>query len=456
MISHIMNKKILSNILIGYTQFNTSVDVWNMNRTFILTIVLMCIGFGVSASVVDSLPTHYIVAFDQSVGKYSSDYQTPSVLSKLDRVLVDNGFDSKRDFVSIVGYTMELGRPSLSRYVRPYTDVEGDKIIWRNIGDGSLRKMFPKWPAGQPSLNPGAAPFASLQSLAKPYIVMATAERKDTTTSVDRTVLLLVSDEIVNGTDDNYAQEWSNVSTINGADYSAMRGLSNTAFAMARNFNEEFKFIQIPIKQGKRDVTRIPISYDGMYKIVPYEVISAEKPSIHSVTDLPSPLPLQRVRGGFRVNVDARSINPKYSITGIEVTDTRGNIIGRSKTGRFDFVIPSGNVHLGDTLGVKMSLLLKDGLYNGSRISSDNPRYSGGMSVRQVVHLQDEAKILGILPLSDFFWWWSPDDIYTAVMIWDIIIILLFITVVLFIGYRVLKRIATYVPRDCDIFISHK
>lgn len=183
-------------------------------------------------------------------------------------------------------------------------------------------------------------------------------------------------------------------------------------------------------------------------------MIPAEKPSIHSVTDMPSPLPLKRVRGGFKLNIETHSLNPKYEITDIEIASATGSQLGNSKNGTFNFVIPSSSVTEGDTLQVLMKLLLKDGYYDGSVISAANDRYRAGMSVKQVVKLQDEAKVLGLFPLKDAFWWWFPNDIFTAVMIWDFILLLIGIIIVVFIFYKLFIKINTYKPANNNLRIT--
>lgn len=285
---------------------------------------------------------------------------------------------------------------------------------------------------------------------------METHNHDGKTTNADKTILLIVSDEVINGADDDYRQEWNHVSVTPGANTSKFKNLANGVFKTMNNFNEEFKFVQTPLKYNGKDQERIFLTADNKYKIIPYEVVPAEKPSIHSVTDMPSPLPLKRVRGGFKLNMETQSLNPKYEITDIEIASATGSQLGKSGDGTFDFVIPSSSVAEGDTLQVLMKLLLKDGYYDGSVISAANDRYRAGMSVKQVVKLQDEAKVLGLFPLKDVFWWWFPNDIFTAVLLWDFILVLIFILIILVL----VKKFSAYSPLSEKITLrpvqSHK
>lgn len=429
------------------TQIN-SICSYNY-KLHIVSLCLLIGNFLASANI----PNHYIIAFDQSIGNYRPDYISSSILKTIDRTLSDNGFDRENDYLSMVAYTMEMGNPSMERFVRPYVSGEST-LLWKKIGDKSLADLFSNWPLGQPLLDQYSAPFGSMQSLAKPYIVMETKEKQDTLAFAGKTYLLLVSDEVVNGTDDNYAQEWNNVSTSLGADYNKFRKLSSEVFETMQNFNEEFKFVQVKFNQGDKSLNRIPISADGMYKIIPYEVVSVERPSIHAISDIPSPLPLQRVRGGFRIDVDAHTLSPKYEISKVQILDSKGTNMGSSDSGKFDIILPSSKIAVGDSLIISLSIILKDGLYNGVIITPENPRYHDGMTVKQAVKIQDEAKVLGILPLADSFWWWFPNDIFSAVMVWDLIILLILIVIIGYTLYRWFVRINAYKPSNDKLKIT--
>ncbi len=387
-----------------------------------------------------TLAGHYIIAFDLSTPRYSDSYLSPSILGKLDAVLKENRYKKGEDYISVLGYSLEH-EPSIERFVRPYRDISGNGILWKNYKN-PLSINMKNWPMGQPGLNNEKGPASSMQSLAKPYSIMATKTSGDSARRVDRTILLLVTDEVVNGSDDDYRQEWNRVKGIAGSEIPVYNRIEDKVFSTMRKFNEEFKFVQIPLVHAGKSRDFIPLSNDGRYKVVGYEVLPAEIPSIHSVTDMPSPLPLKRVRGGVRVNTAVSSVNPKYSIRDIIVTDKNGELLGRSSDGTFDFLIPSGSISEGDSINVSMSLILKDGLYNGSVISYKNDRFKSGMTHRQEFRLPEEGKVLGIFPLHDFFWWWFPTDATKAILLWDVVIILIFIALIMYL----IKKFSAYRP----------
>lgn len=398
------------------------------------------------------LTTHYIVAFDQSVPLYRNEYLSGNIIKTLDKILDENEFRRGKDYISIVGYSLEH-TPSMERFVRPYKDIKNNDILWKRY-KYPLTNNMEDWPSGQPVLNLESGSPSSIQSIAKPYAIMETKGRGESGALVDRTVLLMVTDEVINGADDNYRQEWNRVKAIAGSDIPAYCRIEDDVFLTMRKFNEEYKFVQEPIKYNGNLRDKIPLSVDGGYKIVPYEVVPVEKPSIHAVTDMPSPIPLKRVKGGFRVNANVKSINPKYTIKDITVFGKKGEMLGQSATGDFDFLIPSGKISEGDTINVAMSLLLKDGFYDASILSYKNDRYKSGMTNKQVVKLQDEAKVMGLIPLSDKYWWWFPNDIFSAVMIWDLIILLIGIVIIGVILYICFVRINLYRPSNDKLKIT--
>ncbi len=402
---------------------------------------------------------HFIIAFDQSIEMYrSAVYNNPRILGTLDNLLCHNGYDKEKDYISIVGYSMQLGRPSADNFVRPYNDSEGNDILWNRDYKGSLNRFFPSWPSGEPALNHAGAPFASLQSACKPYIAMAAKAPEGSGLTADRTFVYIVTDGIVNGVDDNYLNEWNNVRLCAGADTRALDAMSKPFFNTIRDFNEDFKYLQtgFMVDAGHK-WPKYALSSDGRYSVVPYELVWADRPSIHAVTDMPSTLPLKRVRGGYGLDMEVRSLDPKYSITSLNIFNREGKQVYSYSAGRNkpqNIRIPSKSIREGDTLTIDMALLLKDGFYNGMTISPLNSRYAEGMTLKEVVKLPEETKVLGIFPLWDIFWWWFPNDAFKAVMVWDVAIVVIILLLVAWCLYRMFVNINTYRPSDSNLKIT--
>ena len=431
--------------------YNKLLMVNNCSLRYVCVIVIMLLTTNYAFAEVKQ-SSHYVVAFDLSIlDKYDSVYRSKSILSKIESFLKQSGFDGKEDYLSFVGYTMYLDPPSQEYFVMPFTWANDGPALWRKINGESLEDVFPYWPIGQPELKPDTWKYASMQSLAKPYAVMETANRFSETgvehTVSDRVFVLLVTDDVVNGTDDNYFEEWKNVSTC--GKYSPYKTgfdrVENDVFTTMRGFNELFSFYHI---------RECNISEDGGYKIIQYEVLPNQIPSLNSVSDFPSLLPLKRIKGGYRMNLEISPINPNYEIKEIQIFDSSGQLICETCNGVFDVEIPSDDLIIGDTLSVAMTLHYKDGVYNGLRMSCNNERYQKALVVNQVVKLQDDAKILGLMPLTDSYWWWSHDDAFTAVMIWDLIILVLFIIAMALVLYICFVIINRYRPSNKNIKIK--
>lgn len=422
----------------------------------ILLIVFMCVPSTIDAGLMlgmssakeaNTSQNHYIIAFDLSVGIYRSDCNSKNTLSSLESHLKKKGYKSGKDYISILGYNLDLENPDEDSIARLFRDPSDKPILWRRLGKNTISSLFPDWPKGKPENAPHF--YASMQSLAKPYLVMGANNNLGNT--ADRTFLVLVTDEVVNGADDDYQKEFQNVLSSPGANIPELRKIKDKVIKTARSFNELFSFIQ---DDDKTLVARH--YYGGEYNIIQYEVIPNQLPSINSVSNFPSLLPLKKVKGGFRLNVNVSSVNKYYKISYIQINNGRGQLLCETDSGEFNNIISSQKIKEGDTLNVSMELIYEDGMYNGMRLSNRNARFRKGLTVEQVVTIPDEAKIMGIMPLTDSLWWFYYDNAAAAVVTWDVILLILFIIFICISAFRMFKRITRYVPDNQVISISKK
>lgn len=402
--------------------------------------------FGVALCMCQSLQakTHYIIAYDKFVGNYNKADQ--SIVHRIDQYLQEKHFSGSEDYISIFEYGLDWITPNMSEFVMPCKDTGNHSIIWRHIPGNTIASIFNayqdnSWPIRSYHLSSG-----SMQSIAKQYLVSAAANVKEHD-FVDKTYLLMVTDMWFNGNDD-YRKEWNSAVEAVPVQFAhGLRNLQSEVFRHLATVNEVLRFIPsqnfVLSNQGK-----------SPYQVVVYEVLANNIPSIQSVTTMPSPLPIKRVRGGFELSLDLSTTNKLYQISDITIKNNKGKTIGRSNNGKVDVKFSSSDVRSGDSLSVQMSLKQLDGIYNGILISPNNPTHRGGMTLNQVVKISDEAKVLGLMPLNDWLWWWYPHDVFTAVMIWDVIIILAFIAVLLYLGYRIFININSYSPSNSNIKIK--
>lgn len=371
---------------------------------------------------------HVIIAFDRAIPNYESTYRDVKTLSMIDKFIQDEiRFDNL--YVSVVGYAMNGGYPDIDDFVVPYTDRESNSVLWRNYN--LLREIFPYWPMGEPNKMSNYFRPGSMQSLAKPYCVMETAV-KDVNCVADATFVIFVTDEKVQGVDDDYSREWEEMSWYNKGAYEKIH---DGVFKKLQQFNETYRF---EFRSRK--------TIDLEYVIASYELLPAVQPSIYSVSDLPSPLPIKRVRGGFTLACKVESHDTHYEVMDWAVYSSSGSLFKRDNDG--NLFIKSNELKDGDTLEVRMIMRMSDSLYGGFLLSRRN---CAGMALKQAIKLQDEAKVLGIMPLSDSFWWWTPNDVMTAVMLWDLLILLILIAITIFVFYVVFVIINTYHPNNKDI-----
>lgn len=214
---------------------------------------------------------HVIVAFDRAIPNYQSKYSDASTLYSIDKFIKHElKFDSL--YLSVVGYALNGKYPSIDRFVIPYTDISGNPILWRNYDP--MVKQFPRWPVGEPAETKKYVYPGSMQSLAKPYCVMETAVWEENQ-QAEATYVLFVTDEKVQGVDDDYAAEWRKMCYYNSDAYAR---IERQVFLRLQRFNEMYHF---EIHKRK--------TIDNQYTMVMYKLLPASKPSIYSVSDMPSP-----------------------------------------------------------------------------------------------------------------------------------------------------------------------
>lgn len=395
---------------------------------FALSVIVWCLSMAAKAST-----GHVIVAFDRAIPNYQSKYSDVSTLYSIDNFIKSElQFDDL--YLSVVGYTLNGNYPDIDSFVIPYTDSVGNPVLWCDYE--SLVKWFPHWPDGEPAetksyINPG-----SMQSLAKPYCVMETAVWTENQLA-DATYVLFVTDEKIQGVDDDYAAEWKKMKYYN---YEAYERIEHIVFQRLQRFNEMYRF---EIRERK--------TLDNQYTIVMYELLPASKPSIYSVSDMPSPLPIKRVRGGYMINCKVESKDPNYRVCDWIVIGTDGNAFERNGDG--NIFVRSGMLNDGDSIEIRMVLQQADSLYGGVLLNEGN---CTGMALLQTVKMNDENKIWGVVPLSDTFWWWMPDNVEVAVKIWEYIIFILFISFLVYIYRTLAKYLGLYRPSNKRISMNIK
>lgn len=395
---------------------------------YTIVVLIYCISIKAEAGV-----GHVIVAFDRAIPNYQSKYSDVSTLCSIDN-FIKQELQFDKLYLSVVGYALNGKYPDIGRFVMPYTDSVGKPVLWCNYE--SLVKQFPHWPLGEPTGTRNYVNPASMQSLAKPYCVMETAVREKSQWA-EATYVLFVTDEKVQGIDDDYAAEWKKMNSYN---YGAYKRIEHQVFQRLQRFNEKYRF-----EIHKR------ITLYNQYAMVMYKLLSASKPSIFSVSDMPSPLPIRRVRGGYMIDCRVKSKEVNYKVCDWTVIGADGKAFERNSEG--NLFVRSSMLNDGDSIEIRMVLQQADSLYGGVLLNKSNCR---GMALRQAVRINDGNKIWGVMPLSDTFWWWMPDDVMAAVKIWEYIIFILFISFLAYIYRTLSKYLGLYRPSNKRISMNVK
>lgn len=431
----------------------------------ILLILTLLLSFQTYSHAQDVTVRHYIVAFDQAVPMYKGMFLSTSLRSTIEQILRDSGLSSS-DYLTCMSYSIDMSEPSMDRYAVVWTDAAGEKVSWRKVDPATnyLADMGDWVTMVTPSHSFRGENFdssikrdmASLQSMAKQYAIKAAKyqgsrpadyDEDIPMASADETILLMVTDEQVNGTAD-YSKEWPMVRDAAVTNTPAMARLESAAFDFMQSFNTKFVFDRYQFRSNGRPVSQVDLS--GAYKVVAYKLRPVVKPSIHSVTDMPGVMPFKRVRGGYNLALDVNAVDDAFSIRSLSFTigddeDAKSYVALGSN---FHESIPTEQIKDGTAVNVQMDLYYRDGIYNGARLRASDPLYSQGLNLTQTVRIDEDAKVFGVLPLRDAFWWWYPTDAFKAVIVWDAILLFVLACIVVWLFHRWFIAVNRYVPSN--------
>lgn len=364
--------------------------------------------------------------------------------------LLNKYFDyNKKDYLSLVTYQIDLSNPDFNRFAFVPQLSNGNRAAWiqQSKVDFSALGDWASMVAIQHNRLVGINK-ASFQSAAKQYILKAVQQNSNIGTN--ETYIILLSDEKVNGIDDNYQLEWNNISTSKGSRIAPYR---EEVFSKLKNINKRFLFE--PTKfygQYKHEFAHIS---KEPFVLAVYKVRPTIIPSIQSIANIPAQLPFKKVRGGYAFDLDLSAIDPMYSVIKTELTlndkNKKYSIKGCKQTQTIDKQLLSE----GDTVTFKVWLNYKDGIYNGLVMNPYDEDYKKGLTITQSVVFKDDAKIFGKIAMPDFLWWFWADDVQAIVIFWDVVFILLFIIIICIFAYKGFKTVTAYIPNNDSIKISH-
>ena len=395
------------------------------------------------------LNRHFIVAIDGAMPKYTYELFKTSTKDYVENLL-NKYFDyNKKDYLSLVTYQIDLSNPDFNRFAFVPQLSNGNRAAWiqQSEVDFSALGDWASMVAIQHNRLVGINK-ASFQSAAKQYILKAVQQK--TNLGTNETYIILLSDEKVNGVDDNYQLEWNNISTSKDSRIAPYR---EEVFSKLKNINQRFLFE--PTKfygQYKHEFAHIS---KEPFVLAVYKVRPTIIPSIQSIANIPAQLPFKKVRGGYAFDLDLSTIDPMYSVIKTELTLNDKNKKYSTKGCKQTQTIDKQLLAEGDTVTFKVWLNYKDGIYNGLVMNPYDEDYQKGLTITQSVVFKDDAKIFGKIAMPDFLWWFWADDVQAIVIFWDVVFILLFAIIICVLTYRGFKRVTAYVPNNDSIKISH-
>ena len=428
------------------------------NLKIILLFFSVLLSFELKAETIDNqkkLSTHYILAIDNHVDNLRNPQRLEATRDDIANILLKNGF-SDNDFLTIIVYSLQLENPDFEHFATVSLDNNSKPILWRKLKPSkNMLAELGDWAKISTRDNTNA----SVQALAKTFALKAATPDSKSSSVANRTFVLMITDGVANGVVQSYAAEYAGLKWNNEAIWNKNE---DYVFSLIREEANSFAFINTPLKDLSGNLQpNIVIDPYGKLFIEPFLALPTERPSISNTTNIPPSLAFQRVRGGYMLRVKPVSTNDKYLLTSTELTigdkTYTWKLSNPAQAGEESWKVFIGKDEVDNKDKVCMRAWLKylDGIYNGQEISPYDGPFTRGMTIEQSFKTTGIEKVFGIMPLTEMFWWWYPNNAARAVLVWDIVLVLLFMILVLFVGYRIYNALTRYVPKNSDIVVDN-
>ena len=352
-----------------------------------------------------------IVALDVR-SRVKTYWSASSISNCISGILAKNNI--KPDNVSGVLYGIEEGAPTPTGFSK--LKVEPEPI--KNSYVGLLETLHSQIPYGT---------FYSITSFAKPYSLMALKGKQNT----NRTFMVIITDGVYNGNDDYYGE----------ASY-----VKNRFTEEGKNqFKKEIKSVQTNYFCQFIEQQPINGGYVQLYEFIPLQQYFA----LESVLSFPHDIVAERKKGEYQITFPIVGIqNDDYKIERLVVTVSSGSgdvIFKEEVTPGKELIINIPNDKLygivsSANIEVKAWVKLCDGIYNNTILHPEGSKLQGaeGLYRRINIKLEDDAKLLGVIPLPDFLFYlsfWTSSQT-TAANSWAWILIFIAIAAVVYIIYK--------------------
>ena len=379
------------------------------NLLLLLCIITACPSF---CQVDDKKENELLIVALDIRSRVKTYWSASSISNCISGILAKNNI--KPDNVSGVLYGIEEGAPTPTGFSK--LKVEPESI--KNSYVGLLETLHSQIPYGT---------FYSITSFAKPYSLMALKGKQNT----NRTFMVIITDGVYNGNDDYYGE----------ASY-----VKNRFTEEGKNqFKKEIKSVQTNYFCQFIEQQPINGGYVQLYEFIPLQQYFA----LESVLSFPHDIVAERKKGEYQITFPIVGIqNDDYKIERLVVTVSSGSgdvIFKEEVTPGKELIINIPNDKLygivsSANIEVKAWVKLCDGIYNNTILHPEGSKLQGaeGLYRRINIKLEDDAKILGVIPLPDFLFYlsfWTSSQT-TAANSWAWILIFIAIAAVVYIIYK--------------------
>ncbi len=393
------------------------------------------------------LTKHVIIAFDDFVSPQFNKALLDGYIVKknIKKALLALNLQ-EGDYYSLVNFGISAYDDDINNLVRPIRDSEGRMISWRSFT--SIDDVFKQndWDdmivvQGRNSVSKGAF---SLLTGAKAYSL--TSLPNNDGKYVNRTYLLMVTDDNYNGNDD-YNKEFSTLKYVN--EYCRLSKESFTKHC--REVSMFYKFLY----NTKYNIQR---SGNNSYDVHVYDVNPQSQVALSSVVNYPANLGLTQINGGYRLKFNFSAASQDYVIKKFQVVfyDRNGYEHITEYTNDTTAVIDISDSEISSEDSLKVLLrgwmLQNDTLYGGLLLSPDDPLLLR-LNAPLKLELKNEATLFGVIPIPSILWFFT-DNTQIAVIIWSVIAILLLIIYMWWIVRKMVYENTTYRPKNNQIVIK--
>ena len=364
--------------------------------------------------------TSLIVALDVRPTTVSKEWNSSLLSSRLKKILADS--DVNIDYVSGVLYGIKDDALSPANFSRLVLNTQNNPDNYIKF----LETLHSNVPSGT---------FFSITSFAKPYCLMALKDKQATNT----TFLAIITDGKYNGNDDYYNE--SKYVKDNFSNEGRLQFLNDIAEVQTNYF---CRFVR---------ECSIPGGHIQLYEFIPLQQYFA----LESVVNFPHVVVAKRTKQGYEVSFSMEAVtNKDYETQKLMVSLQTSDETNSEKEVNFNqeltFNISRSEIG-GSQIRIKAWVKLLDGVYNNTIMHPEGSKLQGseGLLRTIVIAKEENATILGIIPLPDFLFslsFWTSSQ-HTAANTWGWILIFIFVALIVL----AIRKSNIYKPNPKEINI---